>query len=55
MSSDREFQRIVEDLKGQDIDIDKASQVEKFVRVDFNIRSLHVEKHDNKLVEIVTS
>ena len=41
--SEREFQRIVEDLKGQRIDIDKASHAEKFVGVDINISALRVE------------
>ena len=54
LSSEREFQRIVEDLKGQGIDIDKASQAEKFVGVDINIRALRVETRNNRPVEVVT-
>ena len=54
LSSAREFQRIVEDLKGQGIDIDKASQAETFVGVDINIRALRVKTRNNKPVDVVT-
>ena len=54
LSSEREFQRIVEDLTEQGIDIEKASQAEKFVGVDINIRALRVETRNNKPIDVVT-